>query len=125
MKGQDSGLKKEYADMSELASRNEEGLNLDLPNPITRRIGMFRSAWDRVVLAWHLFSDERVSWVAKLIPVLVIGYLISPVDFLPEIVTGPLGLLDDLTILILGLNWFIQVAPRDIVQEHMREREVG
>src|SRR5690348_8013221 len=109
--------------MSELSSRNQEGLNLDLPNPITRRIGMFRSAWDRLILAWHLFRDERVSWVEKLIPVLVIAYLISPIDFLPAIVTGPLGLLDDLTILILGLNWFIQVAPREIVQEHMAELE--
>jgi uncharacterized membrane protein YkvA (DUF1232 family) len=56
---------------------------------------------------------------------LVIAYLVSPIDFLPAIVTGPLGLLDDLTVLILGLNWFIQVAPREIVQEHMAELEMS
>ena len=74
--------------MSDLASRNQEELKLDLPNPITRRIGMFRSAWDRLILAWNLFKDERVGYAEKLIPVLTIAYLILPIDFLPAIITG-------------------------------------
>lgn len=109
--------------MSELASRDQE--RLDLPNPISRRIGMFRSAWDRLILGWHLFKDERVGYAQKLIPLLTIAYVISPVDFLPAIITGPLGLMDDLTILILGLNWFIQAAPPAIVREYMDQLEVG
>ena len=105
--------------MSESLSRDRDVVKLDLPNPVTRRIGMFRSAWDRLILAWRLVQDDRVSMFAKVIPALTIAYLISPVDFLPALVSGPLGLLDDLTILILGLNWIIQAAPSEVVREHM------
>ena len=31
-------------------------------------------------------------------------YLVSPVDFIPEIAFGPLGLIDDLGALVMGVN---------------------
>jgi uncharacterized membrane protein YkvA (DUF1232 family) len=110
--------------MSDSLSRDKESTGLELPNPIMRRIGMFRSAWDRMILAFHLLKDDRVDLYVKAIPILTIAYLVSPIDFLPAIITGPLGLLDDLTLLILGLNWFIQAAPTEIVQEYMNQLEM-
>jgi uncharacterized membrane protein YkvA (DUF1232 family) len=111
--------------MTDSLSRDKESAGLELPNPITRRIGMFRSAWDRLILAFHLIKDDRVNLYVKAIPILTIAYLVSPIDFLPAIVTGPLGLLDDLTILIIGLNWFIQSAPVEIVREYMDQLEMA
>jgi uncharacterized membrane protein YkvA (DUF1232 family) len=110
--------------MSDSLSRDKESTTLELPNPIMRRIGMFRSAWDRMMLAFHLLKDDRVDLYVKAIPILTIAYLVSPIDFLPAIITGPLGLLDDLTLLILGLNWFIQAAPAEIVREYMDQLEM-
>lgn|SRR5574341_219329 len=111
--------------MSDLVSRDQDELRIQLPNPVMRRLGMFRSAYDRLVLAYHLFRDERVGYLEKAIPVITLIYLLSPVDFLPAVVTGPLGLLDDVTILILGLNWFIQAAPSEVVREHMNRLGLG
>ncbi len=111
--------------MSDLVSRDQDEVRIQLPNPVMRRLGMFRSAYDRLVLAWNLLRDERVGYLEKAIPVLTIAYLLSPVDFLPAVVSGPLGLLDDVTILILGLNWFIQAAPTEVVREHMNRLGLG
>jgi uncharacterized membrane protein YkvA (DUF1232 family) len=110
--------------MSDSLSRDKDSAGLELPNPIMRRIGMFRSAWDRMKLAFYLLKDDRVDLYVKAIPILTIAYLVSPIDFLPAIITGPLGLLDDLTLLILGLNWFIQAAPAQVVQEYMDQLEM-
>ncbi|MEJ2151334.1 MAG: DUF1232 domain-containing protein [Chloroflexota bacterium] len=54
----------------------------------------------------------------KLIPPAVLIYLISPVDFLPDVALG-LGQLDDLAILLIGTKLFIELAPTDVVREHL------
>ena len=63
-------------------------------------------------LAWHLLTDRRVSLLPKLIiPGLMLGYLIFPVDLLPDFVPV-LGQLDDLAILALGIKLFIELSPK-------------
>lgn len=71
-------------------------------------------------LAWRLIRDGRVPQAFKLIPLLVLGYVIFPIDLLPDFVPG-LGQLDDLTVLILGMQIFIAVSPSSIVQQHRDE----
>lgn len=39
-------------------------------------------------------------------------YAVSPVDFMPEIIFGPLGLIDDLGAVIVGINAARQAASR-------------
>lgn len=68
-------------------------------------------------LVWRLMGDQRVSLAIKVIvPVLAALYVLSPVDLLPDVIPA-LGQMDDLAILLLALRLFIQVAPRDVVQE--------
>jgi uncharacterized membrane protein YkvA (DUF1232 family) len=72
-------------------------------------------------LAWHLLLDRRVGLLLKLIiPGLMLGYLIFPVDLLPDFVPV-LGQLDDLAILALGIKIFIELCPKDIVREYRGE----
>lgn len=72
-------------------------------------------------LAWHLLTDHRVSLPLKLIiPGLMLGYLIFPVDLFPDFIPL-LGQLDDLAILALGIKIFIEVCPKDIVREYRGE----
>ena len=63
-------------------------------------------------LAWHLLTDRRVSLLPKLIiPGLMLGYLIFPVDLLPDFIPV-LGQLDDLAILALGIKLFIELQSQ-------------
>ncbi|MFL7790803.1 MAG: YkvA family protein, partial [Anaerolineae bacterium] len=71
-------------------------------------------------LAWRLLWDSRVPFWTKLIPPAVLLYLVSPVDFLPDAALG-LGQLDDLAILLIGTKLFIELAPIEIVREHLAE----
>jgi uncharacterized membrane protein YkvA (DUF1232 family) len=70
-------------------------------------------------LAWRLFLDPRVPWALKLIPPTAFLYLLSPIDILPDFSPG-LGQLDDIAVILLGIKLFIELAPADIVREHLR-----
>jgi hypothetical protein len=59
-----------------------------------------------------------VPFWTKLIPPAVLIYILSPVDFLPDVALG-LGQLDDLAILLIGTKLFIELAPADVVREHL------
>ncbi len=89
------------------------------PNPdLLARL--FNDMW----LAGRLLFDRRVGGAAKLIPLVVIGYIISPVDFVPDIFL-PFGLVDDLTAFLLGLQLFIRSVPPDVVREYREGTRQG
>jgi uncharacterized membrane protein YkvA (DUF1232 family) len=54
-----------------------------------------------------------------LIPLFAFLYLISPIDFIPDLLAPILGYVDDIAILFFSLKIFIQLSPRDVVEEHM------
>lgn len=60
--------------------------------------------------SWQLFWNGAVRFRHKLIPLLGMGYVISPLDFLPELGLGVLGLADDAAILVLTLSIFRRLA---------------
>ncbi len=76
----------------------------------------------RVRLAWRLFWDRRVPAAPKLLPLATLAYIVSPVDFLPDIIVG-LGQLDDLTLFLLGIQVFTLICPRAIVEAILEEME--
>jgi len=46
-----------------------------------------------------------------IISILGLAYIISPIDFLPEVVLGPFGLADDLVVLLIVIaSWLIYFA---------------
>jgi len=83
--------------------------------------GQLQRLFDRLSLAWRLMVDRRVNVVHKLIPPLALLYILSPVDIAPEIIFGPLGLIDDVGVAIFALEFFIQMAPNTVVKEHLRD----
>lgn len=89
------------------------------------REGALRTLYNRTVLTWRLFFDRRVGFWAKLIPFMTVAYILSPLDFIPELIVGPIGVLDDIGILIGGLTLFIEASPPDIVKEHLRALRAG
>ena len=81
---------------------------------------MLRGIIDQVRLTWALIRDPRVPIWAKAIPVLALLYVLSPLDFIPDLVVG-LGQLDDLAIVLGGMRLFASVVPQDIVEQHRAE----
>jgi uncharacterized membrane protein YkvA (DUF1232 family) len=61
-----------------------------------------------------------VPFWTKLIPPAVLVYLFSPLDFIPD--TLPvITQLDDLAIFLIGMKLFIELAPTEIVRQHLAE----
>jgi uncharacterized membrane protein YkvA (DUF1232 family) len=69
-------------------------------------------------LVWALLRDSRVPAGQKLILAGIGAYLVFPIDLIPDFVPV-LGQLDDLAVVLLGLDLFIRSAPADVVDEHL------
>lgn len=69
-------------------------------------------------LAWRLFWDRRVPLWTKVIPPVALAYVLFPFDIIPDVALG-LGQLDDAAVLLLGAKLFIELAPPDVVREHL------
>lgn len=72
-------------------------------------------------LYWRLFKDPRVPLRAKAVLIAAALYVLSPFDFVPEILMPLLGVVDDLGVMLLAARWFISLCPPDVVQERVRE----
>ena len=75
-------------------------------------------------LVWALARDARVPAQQKLILVGIVGYLLLPFDLVPDLIPV-LGQLDDLAVVLLGLDLFIRAAPEDVVAEHLERISKG
>ena len=73
---------------------------------------------DIVVLLVRLIRDPRVPLGAKLIAAAGVGYILSPIDLLPEIILGPIGLIDDLLVISTALSRLMKSVHPDIVRQH-------
>ncbi len=91
-------------------------------NSDRRSPGFWMNLFNSFRIAWRLIWDGRVPLSAKLVPILTILYVLSPIDILPDVFVG-LGQLDDLAILLLGTQLFIAVSPKDIVERIRAEIE--
>lgn len=68
-------------------------------------------------LVWRLSRDPRVPARTKATMFLIAGYLLSPVDVIPDFVPG-VGHVDDLVILAFALDQMLNRIPKEIVLEH-------
>jgi uncharacterized membrane protein YkvA (DUF1232 family) len=65
--------------------------------------------------------DPRTPWLARMLLLAAIGYLLLPFDLIPDWIPV-LGMLDDVLI-VPGLIFLaLKLIPEDIVEEHRRIR---
>jgi len=69
-------------------------------------------------LIYNLMLDQRVPALTKLIPFAAFAYLILPIE--PTDLVPVLGQLDDVAIVMLGLRFFLELAPAEVVREHLK-----
>ncbi|MBU3812005.1 MAG: DUF1232 domain-containing protein [Candidatus Niameybacter stercoravium] len=91
---------------------SEEKLNAKIPQ-LTKRMGA--TALYLIGLLYMLFKSNKVNVLAKMKIVWVLGYLISPIDFIPDILAG--GLADDLTLILLMLDDMKKALDVEVRQE--------
>ena len=70
-----------------------------------------------VHLALRLVREPAVPPYLKVVPFAALAYVLSPLDFLPDVVPI-IGQLDDLGIVILGVKLFLRLCPADVVAFH-------
>jgi len=68
----------------------------------------------KIRLTIKLVQDDRVDMLIRAIPVLCLVYLIVPIDLL-------FGPIDDALVLYFGMDFFISLCPRDVVEEYLAE----
>jgi uncharacterized membrane protein YkvA (DUF1232 family) len=95
---------------------------MTINNSDRRSPGFWMNLLNSFRIAWKLLWDSQVPMSAKLVPIVTVLYVLSPIDFLPDVFVG-LGQLDDLAILLLGTQLFIAVSPKDIVARFRAEIE--
>lgn len=68
-------------------------------------------------LVVKLTMDKRVDAKSKAVLGAAVAWAIVPLDILPDFL-GPLGMLDDLLVLVLALDFMLDRTPRHVVEEH-------
>jgi uncharacterized membrane protein YkvA (DUF1232 family) len=84
---------------------------------VSQQGGMVREVMNKLKLVFRLMGDSRVSFLAKLVPVGALIYLVSPLD---AVSLPIIGAVDDAFILWLGSYVFTELCPPQVVEEHVK-----
>ncbi|CAF3171899.1 unnamed protein product [Rotaria socialis] len=63
-----------------------------------------------------VYQHQRTPWYAKLSILITLGYLLSPIDLIPDFIPI-LGYLDDLVLVPLLILLSIKLIPTDVLKE--------
>jgi uncharacterized membrane protein YkvA (DUF1232 family) len=71
------------------------------------------------------YRDPRTPWYAKIFAALVVGYVFSPIDPIPDWIPG-VGLLDEMVVVPVGVFIAAKMIPRQVMEESQEKaREVA
>jgi uncharacterized membrane protein YkvA (DUF1232 family) len=73
---------------------------------------------DLTVLLSRMILDGRVPVRSKVIALLGVGYVLSPIDLIPAPLFGPIGLVDDLLVVSAALSKLVNDVHPDVVRSH-------
>jgi uncharacterized membrane protein YkvA (DUF1232 family) len=62
------------------------------------------------------FRDPRTPWYVKAFAALIVGYVFSPIDPIPDFIPG-VGLLDEMVVVPIGVYLAAKMIPPDILEE--------
>ena len=73
---------------------------------------------DLTVLLARLLRDNRVPILSKVVALAGLAYVLSPIDAMPALLFGPVGLADDLVIVAASLSMLLNRVHPDVVRSH-------
>jgi uncharacterized membrane protein YkvA (DUF1232 family) len=62
------------------------------------------------------YRHPRSPWYAKVFAALIVGYVFSPIDPIPDFIPG-VGLLDEMVVVPIGVLIATKMIPRDVFEE--------
>jgi uncharacterized membrane protein YkvA (DUF1232 family) len=101
-----------------LYDRLRQRLVQPVPNARTSVRDLVLFLPDLTILLVRLLRDARVPLFEKGIAVAGVAYVVSPIDLLPALILGPIGLLDDLFIVAACLSRLLNHVHPDVVRGH-------
>lgn len=69
-----------------------------------------------------LLRDPEVPWPAKAVIWVVVGYLVSPLDLIPDVIPV-LGQLDDVAVIIGAVALLLWLVPRECFEAALEQAE--
>lgn len=63
-------------------------------------------------------TDPRIDYKSKALLGAGIAYFVAPVDFMPELLAGPGGFVDDLVIATFVLNMLVNRLSPEVLEDH-------
>ena len=76
--------------------------------------GFFNDLMLKIRLTIKLVQDDRIDMLVRAIPAFCLIYLIVPIDLL-------IGPIDDALVIYFGMDFFISLCPREIVDAYLSE----
>jgi uncharacterized membrane protein YkvA (DUF1232 family) len=76
-----------------------------------------------LIALWKLFKHPQAPGSAKLVAIVVLAYVLSPIDLIPDFIPI-LGQLDDLVIVPLGIALITRLTPKPLWEEQLRAAAV-
>jgi uncharacterized membrane protein YkvA (DUF1232 family) len=73
---------------------------------------------DFCILLLRLLRDDRVAKGDKAVALLGIAYVLSPIDLVPALFFGPLGVLDDVLVVTAAASRIVNHVHPDVVRSH-------
>jgi uncharacterized membrane protein YkvA (DUF1232 family) len=71
------------------------------------------------------YRHPKTPWYAKVFAALVVGYVFSPIDPIPDFIPG-VGFLDEMVVVPIGVLIATKLIPRDVFEEcREKAREVA
>ena len=71
------------------------------------------------------YRHPKTPWYAKVFAALIVGYVFSPIDPIPDFIPG-VGLLDEMVVVPIGVLIAAKMIPRQVMEEcQERAREVA
>lgn len=68
------------------------------------------------------YKRPEISWYARVLAALVVGYALSPIDLIPDFIPI-LGYLDDLILIPAGIYFVVKLIPPNIMEECREQAE--
>ena len=76
----------------------------------------------QVYTLYRGIHDPRVPWYVKLLTMLVVAYVVSPIDIIPDFIPV-IGLLDEVILVPIALSLIMKLIPEEIILEYQSEQQ--
>lgn len=73
---------------------------------------------DLTVLLARLLREPRVPILSKAVALAGLAYVVSPIDAMPALFFGPIGLIDDVVVVAAALSAMLNRVHPDVVRSH-------